>query len=1075
MKQIYLTILFCIATVTMVIGQGSPSNLPASIKTASQTVVPTSSQSYTVSYTYLEPKTTHSTTYKAGETAPEVNYFDGLGRPEETVAIKASQVGSDMVSYQTYDNYDRPSLQYLPYAKGTSNNGAYVTQSTFTSGQSTFLTGIYESTDGTKGYAGTVYELSPLNRVTKQGAPGNAWQTTQNPVEFAYKTNTSSVASWIYNGSSYSSISYSSGSLFLKETTDEDNKVIKEYTDKAGRVVQKEVNGLKTRYCYDYKGLLRCVLQPTASSPASTSVCFYYNYDERNRMIEKQIPGKNKEYYVYDTRNRLVLTQDGNLDSQNKWVYTIYDNLNRPIEQGIWVSSSSRETLADAIEGNIDYIAGQGSRIIYKKLYYDDYLMSDEIAINSDVTTLGQTQASNNIGRLTMEKTYLLNSETGMDTEIITTYYYDKYGRLIQTAKDNHLTGKDYITNAYNFAGLVTQTRYRHTADGTTTYTDQYNDYDHRGRLMKVRHRINGTNEVLLAGNNYNEAGELIDKYLHSVSGGTFLQRMDYAYNIRGWLTQINSPTSFTENDKFGLELNYNVAPSGGTALYNGNISGMKWGTPAKTNMLYRYSYDGSNRLTGADFYNSGYASTAFDCTYSYDSNGNISNMVRKGTTGATVDNLSYNYSGNKINYVNDASGDYASTVDYPGDASSSTFSYDQNGNMTYEPAKGINVEYNLLNLPVEADFGSNRKINYFYTFDGEKVRQAVEDNGTVTKTDYCGTFVYETASGSRSLKYIITPEGRAVKIGSSWDYEYNLTDHLGNVRAVIHDGGSGTAVIIQERHYYPFGMEMSTLSTGTSTNKFLYNGKEYENDFDLGWYDYGARFYDPELGRWHSVDPMAEQGRRWSPYTYAFNNPMRFIDPDGMWPWPDNPATRKIGNFGQSIVNKLQSFSNSVKNTIKSFTNTVTDSDNIANVSDATGESADIVESTALVIEENASGLIKQTAKGIKKNAGIIGDIATGIELTNEAVNTDFSDPEQTGDFVETVAQEAVETASGPLAPAVKILLEDAKSPTGVTNTENMARTFSRPYRTQAAYIHKNFTLRFKQEAERRKQEENK
>jgi RHS repeat-associated protein len=169
--------------------------------------------------------------------------------------------------------------------------------------------------------------------------------------------------------------------------------------------------------------------------------------------------------------------------------------------------------------------------------------------------------------------------------------------------------------------------------------------------------------------------------------------------------------------------------------------------------------------------------------------------------------------------------------------------------------------------------------------------------------------------------------EGSIVRSAKSGEYQYTwvLRDHLGNTRVTFKDGdidgqkstyttqenADGSAAveenlaltvgsqyddgiidasdINQENHYYAFGLNMEGPWNGAAgDNKYQYNGKEWNDDFGLGWNDYGARFYDPAMARWVAVDPLAEKMRRYSPYNYCFDDPMRFVDPDGMAPQTD-------------------------------------------------------------------------------------------------------------------------------------------------------------------------------------------
>jgi hypothetical protein len=315
-------------------------------------------------------------------------YFDGLGRPLQGVIKEGSiesynqsnPVKKDIVTFNIYDEYGRESLKYLPYVS-TTNDG--LLKSNPLSEQATFMNQQYGSQGETFFHSQTDFENSPLNRVNKVLPPGNSWVGSNRGVTSKYWFNTPAdeVKIWtltnVQNGwANYStSTSYQQNTLYKIVTEDEHGNQVIEFKDKGGKVILKKVqltsspdigngkdyNGwLCTYYIYDDLNNLRCVIQPEAvkkmyeagnwdimnfsGGVLLNEQCFRYEYDERNRMVMKKVPGSAELWMVYDARDRLVLTQDGNMRTGNpqKWMYTLYDNLDRPVASGLWNNSNDR-------------------------------------------------------------------------------------------------------------------------------------------------------------------------------------------------------------------------------------------------------------------------------------------------------------------------------------------------------------------------------------------------------------------------------------------------------------------------------------------------------------------------------------------------------------------------------------------------------------------------------------------------------------------------------------------------------------------------------------------------------------
>ncbi|XHR93269.1 DUF6443 domain-containing protein [Mucilaginibacter sp. UC70_90] len=766
-----------------------------------------------------------------------------------------------------------------------------------------------------------------------------------------------------------------------------------EYKDKEGHVIVKRTYNLKktysggvetqtaemlsTYYVYDDLGNLCFVVPPAAnpdviSSAQSQSTidyrCYQYRYDERNRLVQKKIPGKGWEYIIYNKLDQPVATQDSvqrMKTAGQQWTITKYDAMGRVVLTGIYQQSgttagvdyhASLQAIADTtgaqwetrLSTSNGYTANTWPKNWLTTLslnYYDSYqgIPGFPAAYNQTSNAAYSRQTT---GLLTASKTLVLNST---DT-LWTVPYYDDEGKTVRTFSQHYVGGSttksiynyDDVQTTYNFLKLPTQVKRLHylknaggTAATLTLTETNYINYDHMGRKRRTQHQMrDGSNAsqttIPLVQSDYNEIGQLKVKHVHSINNGTnWLQNIDYRYNARGWLSNINNAnltadggiTSSDTNDQFGEELSYDDATSA-SRQYNGNIATVQWKsapyvaggttvTPVK--QTYDYGYDHLNRLRAAVSTSSTAKDNFYGENVTYDNMGNISSLGRYDNIGGTktqIDTLAYTYSFYRVNQVDDAS-TYTGTAGFTELVKqASEYIYDGNGNQLRDQNKGISgITYNLLNLPQTITKNDGSTVVYVYSAGGNKLRKLYTAGGTTTTTEYDNGIEYDNSV--TNVAFIQTEEGRARHSGTTYTYEYDLKDHLGNTRVTLtpdpNDPTQQTAKILQENDYYAFGYGIQSMQgiVASPKNEYLYNHKELQEE--TGLYDYGARFYDPVIGRWTSVDPLADMYQHWSPYNYGIGNPIKNIDPDGRDVFENNNpglATRYVDPTGRTILN---------------------------------------------------------------------------------------------------------------------------------------------------------------------------
>lgn len=854
----------------------------------------------------------HEFTYKSenGEDYTlQTQYFNGLGYLEQIVNMRMTPPHGHLVSLIGYDLAKRESKKWRPVA----------TQSYDYLRPIQIRDLAVQTYRDTAPYTESIYENGASDRLENQYNSGQIFRKEDKKIHREYDVNfedfevsddditqiecTVSDTTFIVRPRCYEM-----GSLGKETLVNEDGVTCEYFTDCNSNLVLTRFRtaggNVDTHYVYDMLGRLKLVIPPEGSAlltrnstlyPSSEIIRkygYFYRYDTRGNLIEKQLPGQAPEYFAYYDK-KLILSQDGNLRKLHRWIYTMYDGLGRPYEQElvkgdypldeVVAGLLAKPSLTDRrqrkfrnvyVDQNFRYV-GTVSRTRhegwpYYQIAYDNLLnpiygpfaIPEKLRFEPVEGLAGTADTEPLKGAKIYEEMQIM-SENSSPGYLKRAFYYDKKGRILQIAETNQTGGINRTTYKYDFTGNVL-CRHESVQAGADSQADvkfasyRYDDYN---RLLSERVRVNNGPEGVVT-YDYDELGRLAAK---NYGEGEQVITENYAYNVQNWETS-------RSNDYLTSELHYYDAPGYGRSSYSGNISHWRWqhrdtrGAEKFDTEAYLLSYDDLNRMYHASSYTNDQPANNRSEVFTYDKNGNIKTLYRYFED--TPDGYRMDYDGNRLAAIHGAE--------------EGAYAYDDDGNMVVDNRRMLRVDYNLRNLVAKVTHSNAGTVNYSYLWDGTKL--SVRDQAN-RGYEYLGSLVYTRNGDSLRLEGTSFGGGRLVATQAN-DRQtvplYYLTDHLGSLRVIVDANG-----IVKERSdYYPTGVRWSMPEHPRSDNRYLFNGKEDQVTGNIGWLDYGARMYDAQIGRWFVPDPAAEDYYPTSPYAYCLNNPVKYVDWNGKSPY---------------------------------------------------------------------------------------------------------------------------------------------------------------------------------------------
>ena len=591
--------------------------------------------------------------------------------------------------------------------------------------------------------------------------------------------------------------------------------------------------GVATTRVYDPYGRMRHVIADSAGTNVATrNNRTSYAYDALDRLISTTMPGGGTTRYAYDTLGRM--TSRHHPDADGATLYK-YDDLGR-----VRFSQDARQRAAGT---------GANRKVTYT--VYDDF---------GRVTRVGEAAAD--FSRLDPERSYPFENDASSWRSRMT---YD--GGDAVTDSDP-VAGNEAASGGPNYAqGRLTTAQENTDADAAAEVVHRY-AYDHLGNVRVKQVEIEGLTGAKTAAYTHDLAGRVtrlvypdgaqaryaydgagrlsrvgdangntLAAYTHTAAGniethvaGEDIVTGTYTYNPREWVTDLNYAGTFRS------KLTYDLA---------GNVTRQEYSHGSAASKTADYAYDDLYRITGFDLT----GGTSRD--YAYDRSGNLTSVV----TGSS--RLNYNYSGTSTPNRLDSTAVAGATT---------TYAYNQNGWMTARGANTLTYDYRGLTT----GYGSAR---YLMDPDRRRVKKTVGTAITYYLRGQGGNVLAEYSGQNLSAKYVYAGSRRIARFAGD-SASYYLADHLGSTRSLVDGEGAVTAAY----DYWPYGKVLA--SSGTGTTHFRFTGHERDAESSL---DYMlARSYAYDVGRFLRPDPMQDEYPGISPYAYANNNPLKYVDPDG-------------------------------------------------------------------------------------------------------------------------------------------------------------------------------------------------